>query len=614
MSRSDSPFLVDWYVVSLRWFVLLGTTVSLSLANELIAPGSFVLLFLTGWNITLMWLAVHNHRLKYHREIGVGVDLLCSALYLLLAGGLIGPAAWIVLLPMLSGSLYFNFWGGLLTACFMVLAEVADFFLHNTSFLLIALGVLITLALGSIFGYISQQTYNQLQSERKKLIDQREKQQAVDTDRLRAIYKMTAALTSTLSYTRVLESALELSVNALQYENSSITSTNEQSEKIQSEANFTSAVLLFQGSELIVGAARHLTKLDLQTTFPATEGILVKAIEEGETLVTGNISQDPELKRISGFSACQSIYCMPMRSGYNIYGVMLFGHIMPDYFNRERCDILGIVGSQAVIAIQNARLYQDLSDEKERMIEVQEEARKKLARDLHDGPTQSVSAIAMRVNLVRRMLERDSTTSALEELVKIEDLARRTTKEIRHMLFTLRPLVLESQGLTAALQANAEKMLETYSQHVNIQVNEALVTDIEMGKSGVIFYIVEEAVNNARKHAKAEQIWVRLNPLPQHADIAFLEISDNGVGFDVEEVNSSYDKRGSLGMVNLRERTELVNGVLNIKSAIGKGTKIQVFIPLSEDAADMLHNARPGSRVANDNGEENQVTTSPKVK
>jgi signal transduction histidine kinase len=191
------------------------------------------------------------------------------------------------------------------------------------------------------------------------------------------------------------------------------------------------------------------------------------------------------------------------------------------------------------------------------------------------------------------MIERDPA-AALDELVKIEDLARRTTKEIRHMLFTLRPLVLESQGLTAALQANAEKMKETYNQNVSIQVDEKLTDLIEMGKSGVIFYIVEEAVNNARKHAQASQIWVRLNPLPKHPEIAFLEISDNGVGFDVAEINKSYDKRGSLGMVNLRERTELVNGVLNIQSAIGKGTQIQVFIPLTEEAADQLNNARDG--------------------
>jgi signal transduction histidine kinase len=278
-----------------------------------------------------------------------------------------------------------------------------------------------------------------------------------------------------------------------------------------------------------------------------------------------------------------------LRSGFNVYGAMLFAHPDAAYFTQERLDLLDIIGRQAVIAVQNASLYQDLIEEKERMVEVQEETRKKLARDLHDGPTQSVAAIAMRVNIVRRVMAKD-TNNAMDELVKIEELALRTTKEIRHMLFTLRPLILESQGLNAALQAMAEKMRETFAQSVLINVEDDLLENMEMGKQGVIFYIIEEAVNNARKHASAVHIWVRLRPFER--DIALLEIEDDGLGFDVEAVNKSYDKRGSLGMINLRERTELVNGLLNVDSAPGNGTRIQVYLPLTEDAADRLHHAK----------------------
>jgi signal transduction histidine kinase len=190
------------------------------------------------------------------------------------------------------------------------------------------------------------------------------------------------------------------------------------------------------------------------------------------------------------------------------------------------------------------------------------------------------------VNLARRMMAKD-VNEATNELVKIEELAHRTTKEIRHMLFTLRPLILESQGLNAALQAMAEKMRETFSQNVLINVDENVLSEMEMGKQGVIFYIIEEATNNARKHANAPHIWVRLRSFQK--EVALLEIEDDGLGFDVAAVNKSYDKRGSLGMVNLRERSELVNGLLNMDSAPGKGTRVQVYIPLSEEAADRLH-------------------------
>ena len=110
-----------------------------------------------------------------------------------------------------------------------------------------------------------------------------------------------------------------------------------------------------------------------------------------------------------------------------------------------------------------------------------------------------------------------------------------------------------------------------------------------MGKQGVIFQLVEEALANARKHAQATHIWVRLRPVQD--EICLLEIQDNGVGFNLKEINQSYDARGSLGMVNLRDRTDLLNGHLNIISTPGKGTRIQVYFPLSEKAADRMHKA-----------------------
>jgi len=331
-----------------------------------------------------------------------------------------------------------------------------------------------------------------------------------------------------------------------------------------------------------------LTPADMRVVLDGRAGAISQAIDQDKPVLLKNVENDPDLTRFVAFRNCAEIYCFPLRSGFNAYGILLFGHPEEGYFGQDRREILDILGRQAVIAIQNARLYQDIVDEREHMIEYQEEARKKLARDLHDGPTQSVSAIAMRVNMAQRILAKDPKAVA-EELVRIEDLARRTTKEIRHMLFTLRPLVLESQGLEAALKSMAEKMKETFSQNVQISVQENVLQNLEVGKQSVIFYIVEEAVNNARKHARAEHIWVSLRTVEK--EIALLEVRDDGVGFDVAAVYRAYDQRGSLGMVNLNERTELVNGVLDLKSTPGKGTRVLVYIPLTEEAADRLHHA-----------------------
>jgi signal transduction histidine kinase len=109
---------------------------------------------------------------------------------------------------------------------------------------------------------------------------------------------------------------------------------------------------------------------------------------------------------------------------------------------------------------------------------------------------------------------------------------------------------------------------------------------MEAAKQAVVFYIAEEAVNNARKHAQAHHIWVRLKLLQD--GLGLLEVEDDGVGFDVNSVGANYETRGSLGMINLRERTELVNGVLRIDSAPGRGTRVQVVIPLNEEAVDRI--------------------------
>lgn len=393
-----------------------------------------------------------------------------------------------------------------------------------------------------------------------------------ERERLRSIYNLTATMINTLNYERVLDIALDMSTNAF-------------AETGGGNNLLVSAVLLFDDDKLVVKTARRFTSGDLRNTLPGRQGVIARTISRGEATLAMEPDKDPELGRFVAMRTCHAAYAIPLRSGLDIYGILLFGHPDKDFFIADNREILDIISSQAISAMQNARLYQELEQEKERMADAQEEARKKLARDLHDGPTQSVSAIAMRINFARRLLERD-TKEAAEELFKIEDLARRTTKEIRHMLFTLRPLVLESQGLKAALEAMAEKMNEMYDQNVIIEIDENTVEVLDMGKLGVIFYIAEEAVTNARKHAKAQHVWVRLSSATP--DIALFEIQDDGVGFDVDAVQSSYDSRGSLGMINLRERTELVNGVLQIESQPGKGTKIQVYIPISEAGADIL--------------------------
>lgn len=444
----------------------------------------------------------------------------------------------------------------------------------------IILGAVLGIIVGGLLGFYGYKLIRGkqlVQQAKKAALRDAERTTMAEHQRLHIIYNLISAITSSLNYQRILDNVLDLTNTAL----------NRQGPPSD---QLVSAVLLFckeegHPTELAVRSARRFTPADTRIRLAGKQGTIRIVLEEGDPCLIQNIDQDPELGRIIAFRACKVIYCTPLRAGLDTYGILLFASPDPDFFSLSRRETLDIVSHQAVIAIQNAQLYSDLEQEKERMMEIQEEARKKLARDLHDGPTQSVAAIAMRVNFARRVLERDEK-AATEELVKIEDLARRTTKEIRHMLFTLRPLVLESQGLTAALEAMAEKMQETYNQEVLIEADQSVIPQLEVGKQAVIFYIAEEAVNNARKHAHAPHIWVRLRSLDNN--VVLLEIQDDGVGFNLGEVDSFYDQRGSLGLVNMRERAELVNGVLRIDSAEGKGTRVQVVVPLTEEAADRL--------------------------
>ena len=581
MRTYDSPYIADWFAISLRWLAILGLTVSLAQGDQLFQARNLILVGLTIWNLFLTFIAGINRRLNNNREVSLMVDLVAAGTFFWLQGGLQGPAFWVGVIPILSAGIYFELVGALLVGFSLSILQAITTFIQlppQPAILISSVSSGITLLVGLGFGVLGKGAIQSLRKIRLQNQDAQLRQRRFESERLRAIYNLTTTLVANLNYERVLDSVLDMSISALSSE----------AEPLADDRMISVVFLFSKDGKLEVASARRLTSSDMRIVLPCQSGVLVNAVEQGEPVLIENIGEDPELGQMVTMHGCNQVYCFPLRSGFSVYGLLLFGHPSSGYFTQERIDILDILCRQAVVAIQNARLYQNLTDERDRMIEIHEEARKKLARDLHDGPTQSVSAIAMRVNLARRLLDKDIKMTS-DELVKIEDLARRTTKEIRHMLFTLRPLILESQGLVAALKASAEKMKETFAQEVSIKVDEKLLENVEMGKQGVIFYLVEEAVNNARKHAKASQIWVRLHSV--EPEIALLEIQDDGIGFDVSEINRAYDERGSLGLVNLRERTELVNGFLNILSSPGKGTKIQVFIPLTQEAADRLHSA-----------------------
>jgi signal transduction histidine kinase len=384
-------------------------------------------------------------------------------------------------------------------------------------------------------------------------------------DQVRAMFEMAGTVGATLSYNRILDAILDVATMGLH-------------ELSPAARKMVSVVLLHDRGGLSVAACRHLTIRDQQKMIAGQAGVVAQTLKSADPILSSEPAQDPELCQFVALHPCKAVLCVPLRAGFETYGVVVLGSTEPSVFTDEHIEMLTAVCSQATIALQNAQLYQSLQQEKNRIVDIEENARKKLARDLHDGPTQSIAAIAMRLNYIRKLLQHDPS-KVDGEIVKIEELARRTTKEIRHMLFTLRPLVLETQGLTAALEQSIQKVKETDTT-VAIHLDAQKVEDrVDMNTQGVVYYIVEEAVGNARKHAKAQNIWVRLRLEP---DAVIAEVRDDGEGFDVRGVTSAYESRGSLGMVNMRERAELINGILTMDSEPGHGTTITLAVPLDK--------------------------------
>lgn len=389
---------------------------------------------------------------------------------------------------------------------------------------------------------------------------------ASDRARARALYDLALALSSTLDYRKILQAALEAGRVVLRL-------------NVADERELRAAVLLIapEDGQLHVVASRRFPLLDEQYAIPGRRGVIAEALRSSEPVVTARPADDPELRYFTALQYCKSLLCIPLHSGLDSFGVVIYGVDKANAFNDEQTDLMTSIGVQATLALQNALLYENLLQEKERIVEVEEDARKKLARDLHDGPTQTISAVTMRVPIIQALLQEGHTERAADELRKVEELAQKSTREMRHMLFTLRPLVLETRGLNAALVQLAEKTRETYGQQVDVQMTSGVEAELDTQQQGILFYIIEEAVNNARKHAEAPLIIISGGK--QGRQLA-VHITDDGRGFALPDLKTGYDRRGSLGMVNMRERAGLLNGLLEIDSAPGKGTRVTIHLPL----------------------------------
>ena len=380
---------------------------------------------------------------------------------------------------------------------------------------------------------------------------------------LQLLQEMTLKLTSELNVEVLLENILNSAIKVVGAVAGSLILLDGRTDEL------VFAVVVGGGGEALQGQR-----------MPRDKGIAGWVLNARAPLIVDDVIQDEryykEIKS-DGFRTA-NIICVPLITRGTIIGVLqVLNRVSGERFNQADLDLLMTFAAQSATAIQNARLVQALRQEKERIVALEEDVRTRLARDLHDGPTQLLAAIRMNLQFMRKLLvhEPDKVDKELADLLPIVD---RALKQVRTLLFDLRPATLETEGLVPALEFYARQLQDTEGFSVTLDpggFDQRLAGRAEKE----IFSVVREALGNIKKHAQAQRVWINLSVSDGRLSVT---VRDDGIGFDATKIDPAKGREGSLGMINMHERAQMLGGKLFITSALGRGTTVVLSVPLVE--------------------------------
>ncbi|WP_409252032.1 sensor histidine kinase [Bacillus sp. SCS-153A] len=208
-----------------------------------------------------------------------------------------------------------------------------------------------------------------------------------------------------------------------------------------------------------------------------------------------------------------------------------------------------------------------------RIIEAQEEERKKLSREIHDGPAQMLANVLLRSDLIDRVYRENGPMAALGEIKDLKKMVRSALYEVRRIIYDLRPMALDDLGLVPTLTKYLST-IEEYHKSTNIRfVNLGQEKRLPSKYEVALFRLIQESVQNALKHSGASEIQVKLEI---GKDTVTVIIKDDGKGFDIKQ-----KKNGSFGIMGMKERVEILDGDMSIDSNPGSGTVVLVQVPLT---------------------------------
>jgi signal transduction histidine kinase len=400
-------------------------------------------------------------------------------------------------------------------------------------------------------------------AERRREQAQRDRQ--FYRERVRSFLHVTEQLARTLDYKQVLDTTLH---------------------EIRKLAPYHIGLVLFPASrmkEIKVETVVPANPSDLGLTFSVSEGTLASMLRpNASSILVDDISKDPEAEPITSLRSCKAACLVPLRmkvsAKLKTFGILLIASDQAGVFTEEHLEMITGIANYMIVTLYNAQLEFDLKKGQAQLIAKEKEVRDRIASKLHDGPTQKVAQIAMNTDFLKKAAENDQAM-LLSELDKFGNLARIANSEMRMTLFELRPLILETEGLRAAMEEYVEKMkIRTGETKLTFQGKGSVDTALEPEAAGIVFDIIQESVNNALKHAEAKHILVRA---VRHETTLEVIIQDDGKGFEPSKARQAASKRASFGLQNFGERAEMIGGTMEIDSSPGKGTKITMIVPIS---------------------------------
>lgn len=223
---------------------------------------------------------------------------------------------------------------------------------------------------------------------------------------------------------------------------------------------------------------------------------------------------------------------------------------------------------------QVSELIQDANEKQSfglQIIEAQEEERRRLSREIHDGPAQMLANILLRSDLVDRTFRERGPEQAIEEMKSVRSMVRTSLYEVRRIIYDLRPMALDDLGLVPTIRKYLAN-IEDYNKIPIRFTEKGDFSEMNSKYEVAMFRLIQEAAQNAIKHAEPSNISVNLAISRQHVATT---IRDDGVGFDKD-----VKKDKSFGLIGMRERIDMLDGELGINSILGEGTSIYIKIPL----------------------------------